>query len=145
MHLKKPFTVLSVLLIFILAMALLSGCGSTPDNSSDEEQGDAEISYLFDRGVWAASIDGEVDTYFLFTDKENGRTEKADGTGGVPFTCEQNGTDVVFHFGSADDVTNAKFSTGDNTGTFEFEDQTVVYFFEYVNDADPDNFEVPAE
>ncbi len=97
---------------------------------------------LFGKGVWSASIDGKIDTYFIFDDESNGRTERADGTGGVPFTCEQNGPDIVFHFGSVDDVTNAKFSTGDNTGTFEYGEETVVYNFESVPGADPDNFEI---
>ncbi|MBR6701794.1 MAG: hypothetical protein IKI78_01485, partial [Clostridia bacterium] len=100
---------------------------------------------LFNKGVWSASIDGKIDTYFIFDDESNGRTERADGTGGVPFTCEQNGLDIVFHFGSADDVTNAKFSLGDNTGTFEYGEETVVYSFESVQGADPDSFEIPAE
>lgn len=99
---------------------------------------------LFTRGIWSASIDGKIDTYFVFDDDASGHTERADGTGGTPFTCEQNGYDVVFHFGSPDDVTEAKFSTGDNTGTFQYGDQTVVYTFEAVADADPATFEVPA-
>ena len=109
---------------------------------ADEE--DVTPDKLFSKGVWSASVDGKIDTYFIFDDEANGRTERADGTGGVPFTCEQNGLDVVFHFGSADDVTNAKFSTGDNTGTFEYADKTVVYTFEAVSGADPATFEVPA-
>ena len=31
----------------------------------------------------------------------------------------QDGRDITFHFGSAEDVTKATFSTGDNTGTFK--------------------------
>lgn len=99
---------------------------------------------LFTKGVWSASIDGIIDTYFVFDDDANGHTERADGTGGTPFACEQNGYDVVFHFGSPDDVTEAKFSTGDNTGTFQYGDKTVVYTFEAVADADPVTFEVSA-
>ena len=45
----------------------------------------------------------------------------------------------------SDAVTNAAFSEGDNTGTFDYGDgNTVVYTFELVPDADPDTFEVPA-
>ena len=99
---------------------------------------------LFTRGVWSASIDGKIDTYFIFDDESNGRTERADGTGGVPFTCEQKAYDVTFHFGSPDDVTEAKFSTGDNTGTFNYGDKEVTYYFEAVSNADPATFEVPA-
>ena len=113
-----------------------------------EEEADEEVEAsapLFEKGVWSASIDGKIDTYFVFYDASNGRTERADGTGGVPFTCEQNGWDVTFHFGSADDTTYATFSEGDNTGTFDYGDgNTVVYTFELVSDADADTFEVPA-
>ena len=110
----------------------------------DNEDEDMEFDALFQKGVWSASIAGEMDTYFVFYDAENGRTERADGTGGVPFTCEQDGWNAVFHFGSADDVTNATFSEGDNTGTFDYGDRQVVYTFEYLADADPDTFEAPA-
>ena len=110
-----------------------------------EEIDEMQFTNLFEKGVWSASIDGKIDTYFVFYDESNGRTERADGTGGVPFTCEQNGWDIVFHFGSADDVTNATFSEGDNTGTFDYGDKTVVYTFEAVADADADTFEVNAD
>ncbi len=103
-----------------------------------------EPTYLFDKGVWSASIDGKIDTYFIFADQTSGRTERADGTGGTPFTCEQKGTEATFHFGSADDVTKATFSLGENTGTFQYGDKTVTYFFEHVGGADADNFKVPA-
>ncbi len=115
------------------------------ENETEDDFEDAEPAALFQSGVWSASIDGEIDTYFVFYDEVNGRTERADGTGGVPFTCEQSGWDVVFHFGSDDDVTNAVFSEGDNTGTFDYGDRTVTYTFELVADADPDTFEAPAD
>ncbi len=110
--------------------------------SADDE--DVTPDYLFTKGVWSASIDGKIDTYFVFDDESNGHTERADGTGGVPFTCEQSGYTAIFHFGSPDDVTQATFSVGDNTGTFKYEDKEVTYFFEAVNGADPATFEVPA-
>ena len=110
--------------------------------SADDE--DVTPDYLFTKGVWSASIDGKIDTYFVFDDESNGHTERADGTGGVPFTCEQSGYTAVFHFGSPDDVTQATFSVGDNTGTFKYEDKEVTYSFEAVNGADPATFEVPA-
>ena len=115
------------------------------DAQSEDEAEFAENASLFQKGVWAASIDGEIDTYFIFYDEANGRTERADGTGGVGFTCEQDGWNAVFHFGSVDDVTNATFSEGDNTGTFDYGDHTVVYTFELVPDADAETFEVPAK
>ncbi|MCR4963194.1 MAG: hypothetical protein K6B40_04865 [Firmicutes bacterium] len=164
---KKTLAVLLALAVMLGAVASVSGCAQAPDSEPVEDtqtsdgapiedtqtpdsepvdgEDDMEFTVLFQKGVWSASIDGEVDTYFIFTDENNGRTEKADGTGGVPFTCEQNGLNAVFHFGSADDVTPAAFSTGDNTGTFEYADKTVVYTFEFVPEADPETFAVPAE
>lgn len=110
-----------------------------------EAEESVEPTYLFDKGVWSASIDGKIDTYFVFYDQKSGRTEKADGTGGTPFTCEQSGKEAIFHFGSAEDVTKATFSMGENTGTFQYADKTVTYFIEYVANADADNFKVPAQ
>ena len=103
-----------------------------------------EIAPLFTKGVWSASIDGKVDTYFVFESETSGHTATADGKGGVSFNCEQNGYEVIFHFGSDDDTTPATFSTADNIGTFEYGDKTVVYTFEYMADADADTFEVKA-
>lgn len=109
------------------------------------DDGDMSFDALFQKGVWSASIDGKTEMYFVFYDETSGRTERADGTGGAPFTCEQSGWDIVFHFGSEDDVTNATFSEGDNTGTFDFGDKQITYTFEAVDGADADNFEVPAQ
>ena len=97
---------------------------------------------MFEKGVWAAGIGGKVDTYFIFLNEKEGRTERADGTGGVGFTCEQSGLNVIFHFGSADDVTKAEFSSTENTGTFYYGDKTVTYTFEPLDD-DADTFRVP--
>ncbi|MBQ7595998.1 MAG: hypothetical protein IJU45_04980 [Clostridia bacterium] len=97
---------------------------------------------MFEKGVWAAGIGGKVDTYFIFFNEKEGRTQRADGTGGVGFTCEQSGLNVIFHFGSADDVTKAEFSSTENTGTFYYGDKTVTYTFEPIDD-DADTFRVP--
>lgn len=120
-----------------------SGSFKLQDGSESEPE-NADEAALFQTGVWSASIDGEIDTYFVFYDEENGRTERADGTGGVPFTCEQSGEDIVFHFGSSDDVTYATFSEDGVTGTFDYSDKTVVYTFDFLADADAQTFEVPA-
>ena len=124
-----------------------SGSFKLQDGNGNANEARAEIkesANLFQRGVWSASVDGEIDTYFVFYDETSGRTEHADGTGGVPFTCEQSGMDIVFHFGSRDDVTTATFGEGDNVGTFNYDDRTVVYAFDFIEDADVDTFEVPA-
>lgn len=121
-----------------------SDASLTISYAESDEEDPVTPDKLFTRGVWSASVDGKIDTYFIFDDESNGHTERADGTGGVPFTCEQNAYNVTFHFGSADDVTEAKFSTGDNTGTFNYGDREVTYYFEAVSNADPATFEVPA-
>lgn len=57
----------------------------------------------------------------------------------------QDGREITFHFGSAEDVTKATFSTGDNTGTFTYDDKAVAYTLGYVSGADTDTFNVPAQ
>lgn len=104
---------------------------------------DIQPAPLFTKGVWSASVNGEINTYFVFESETSGKTVSADGKGSTAFTCEQHGMEIVFHFGSEDDITNAVFSTADNTGTFDFEGETVVYTFEYMADADADTFDVP--
>lgn len=47
--------------------------------------------------------------YYIFDSETTGSTETADGVSGVPFTYELNGDDITFHFGSADDTSEAKF------------------------------------
>lgn len=142
----KFMAVISILIVAAIALAMFAGCGKAPEAETDTTTStEAEQPNLFTKGVWMGSIDGKADTYFIFTDESNGRTEKADGTGGAPFTCEQHGLDVVFHFGSADDVTNAKFDLGNNTGTFDYGENKVTYDFAFVDDADPDNFEIPED
>lgn len=142
--------ILICLLVLAVVLATLCACGSTsapaettPAGTMPDEDG-MQPAYLFDKGVWSASIDGKIDTYFVFDGMTGGHTERADGTGGVPFTCEQSGWEVVFHFGSPDDVTKATFSEGELTGTFDYGDRTVVYTFVPVADADTETFEVPA-
>ena len=136
--------ILICLLVIAAMLASFCACGGTsaPAETTPADES-MEPGTLFRKGVWSASIDGKIDTYFVFEDEANGHTERADGTGGVPFTCEQSGWEAVFHFGSPDDVTKAEFSEGDNTGTFHYGDKTVVYTFEAVANADADSFEVP--
>ena len=169
MKFKKALAITLVLAVMIAALSLLAGCSKKSEEKPAEptkgenapaeqtkgenktaepakvEDESVEPTYLFDKGVWSASVDGKIDTYFLFYDQKSGRTERADGTGGVPFTCEQKGTTATFHFGSSDDVTKATFSMGNNTGTCEYGEKTVVYYFELVSGAEPDSFEVPAQ
>ncbi len=61
----KRFLAIILTVAVIGAIALLSGCSKAP--AEDET---AEITApLFQKGVWSASIDGAIGTYFLFEDE----------------------------------------------------------------------------
>ena len=147
---KSLIAIIISALLIVSSLTLFAGCGKSPEA---EPQSDAETASqtaaaqeqgnLFTKGVWVGNIDGNADTYFLFNDEKSGRTERADGSGGVSFTCEQSGVDVIFHFGSADDVTKAKFNLADNTGTFDYGNKKVTYTFVFIDGADPDTYEIP--
>lgn len=47
--------------------------------------------------------------YIAFESETAGYTQTPDGMTGLPFDYEVNGEDIVFHFGSADDTSKAKF------------------------------------
>lgn len=57
-----------------------------------------------------------VSSYYVFDSETSGSTQTPDGISDVPFTYEQNGENITFHFGSADDTSEAKFSW--NEGSF---------------------------
>ncbi len=71
-------------------------------------------------GAVYAAYSGEdlykVTSYYVFDSETSGHTETTDGITGVPFSYEQNVDDIVFHFGSADDTSEAKF--GWDTGAY---------------------------
>lgn len=153
---KKAVSILCLLAVFTAAAA---GCNNNNNNSTTSAPGATNAAQpaettvdemamtgnLFKKGVWAAKKDGEIVSYFIFTDESNGRKEDAEGMGGVPFTCEQNGIEVMFHFGDPDDNTKATFSLGDTTGVFDYgEGNTVTYEFMYLPEADADTFTVEA-
>ena len=153
---KKAVSLLCLLAVFTAAVA---GCNNNNNNSTTSAPAATNAAQpaettvdemamtgnLFKKGVWAAKKDGTIASYFIFTDESNGRMEDADGMGGVPFTCEQNGIEVMFHFGDPDDNTKATFSLGDTTGVFDYgEGNTVTYEFMYLPDADADTFTVEA-
>ena len=60
---------------------------------------------VFTKGVWLFTSESGAGTYYVFTDENTGHTERDDGTGGIPFACEQDGWDITFHFGGVDDTT----------------------------------------
>ena len=157
---KRFFIITICMLIAAAVIASLCACGKTdepvetkPEETTvaettaeiTESESANELGNLFDKGVWSASIDGKIDTYFVFYDETSGKTVTADGKGGVGFTCEQSGLNIVFHFGSADDGTKAVFRTDSNIGTFYYGDKTVDYTFEFIEKADADNFEAPVK
>ena len=98
---------------------------------------------VFTKGVWLFTSESGAGTYYVFTDENTGHTERDDGTGGIPFACEQDGWDIIFHFGGADDTTKAVVAPGEASITFTYEDgATATYTVEYIDGADPDTFDI---
>ena len=115
--------------------------GADPDTFSVDE--DMNPTTVFRKGVWLLTAEDSIDTYYIFTDEKSGYTARADGTGGVPFACEQDGWNITFHFGGVDDTTKAVVSSGDASITFTYEDgETKTYSVKYIDGADPDTFDV---
>ena len=115
--------------------------GADPDTFSADEY-ENTTTHVFSKGVWLFSDDDTTGTYFIFDDETSGHTERADNTGGVPFSCEQDGWNITFHFGGPDDTTKAAVSEGDAIVTFTYEDGTTkTYTVSYIDGADPDTFD----
>ncbi len=122
----------------------------TRDNGLDPDIFEVEPVVIIDRGVYAAYKDdgsgnyGKPSVFFIFYDKENGRTLDALTGLGVPFTCDQNENGILFHFASADDntFTSGFEYTGDGSfkGTIGYEAGDMTYMFVPVADSDPDTF-----
>lgn len=124
--------------------AFNSTSAATGTSQEADGAGAESTANLFFKGVWAASREGKVEKYFIFYDEANGRRENADGTGSTHFICEQDGLKVNFYFGTSEVATKAVFKEGDAEGTFyTLEDEPITYSFEYLPDADPDNFTIP--
>ncbi|MCR5405028.1 MAG: hypothetical protein K6E91_14600 [Butyrivibrio sp.] len=51
-----------------------------------------------------------ISEYYIFDSETSGSTQTSDGLSGLPFSYEQNGEDITFHFGSSDDTQEARFS-----------------------------------
>ena len=116
--------------------------GADPATFSAEDY-ENTFSGVFSKGVWLMTAEDSVDTYFIFYDETSGVTERADGTGGVPFSCEQDGWNILFHFGGADDNTKAVVSEGDASITFTYENgNTKTYLATYIDGADPETFDI---
>ena len=96
---------------------------------------------VFSRGVWAIKdADGNVDHYIVCEDATNGHTERADGTGGVPFTMAQHGLDgfITFYIGGPDDEVRVAIDTAASTITLDGK----TYTYEFLADVYPDTFTV---
>ncbi len=149
----KAKKILSVICVSALVASAMTTCAyaETDVSEAPAEAVEADMipgATLFEKGVWSLSKDGEITMYLVFATPAEGQLLNADGKSGVPFVCEQNGSDMVFHLGGADDTTLAECSEGDNTITFTYESgETATYTVEYIDGADPETFtvEVPEE
>jgi hypothetical protein len=112
---------------------------TTESETTDEENPMEMTASLFGRGVWEVYDGDMLDSYYVFYDETSGMTVSTDYVKMVPFTCEQNGTEIMFHLGGPDDNTPAVFDLGDATGTFTFGDTEKVYRFAAL-DTDVDEF-----
>ena len=118
-----------------------------PDTFDAAEEGAAFIT----KGVYASYAFNEdsgeydrLDDYYVFTGETEGHTSGPIMGMGVPFGVEQNGTEAVFHFASADDNTPAEINVlGDSdflvTFTYNSGD-TVTSRFIKLEAEDPDTF-----
>ena len=102
------------------------------------EPRDADFKW-FTTGVYKVSVDGsELDTYYVFSDKQNGRVDTVSGIG-IGFTYEQNRNGVIFHMGCNDDTTILTI-TDASMNTFSGTMYGYNYTFTRVQDADPASF-----
>jgi hypothetical protein len=103
---------------------------TTTEAETTAEEAPMEMTApLFSRGVWE-TYDGDIlDSYFVFYDETSGMIIGVEHIEQVPFTCEQNGAEIMFHLGSDDNNTPAVFDLGDVTGTFQFSEDQKVYRF----------------
>ena len=143
----KTRKILAVLCAFVLAISAMAAAVSAEESADTTvaEDGDMTPDHVFSRGVWLFTSESGEGTYYIFDDDKSGHTDRADGTGGVPFACEQDGWNITFHFGGHDDTTQAVVAAGDANITLTYEDGTTrTYTVEYIEGADPDTFSVDA-
>lgn len=104
---------------------------------------------VFAESVWTAYGEDEngdyteLWNYFVFNDEGSGRTVDPKTGTGEPFAYEQNGEEVMFHFGSIDDDTPAVFESKglDIYATIDYSEFTKkVRFAHEYTEADPDTF-----
>ena len=99
-------------------------------------------SPVFTKGVYEARLveggEEKLDSYFVFLDETHGRIIDIDDGATTEFTCEQNGTFILFLLGGSADV-RASMNTSELSGTFNFGDTEKNYGFSLL-DADPEEF-----
>lgn len=147
---KAKFLSLFCAAAMIVSAGALNVCAAAENDTALAAESEAEAveeeiteAPVFGEGVWELSMGGKAVLYLVFTSPTEGRTESAAGYGGTPFTCEQDGFDMVFHFGSADDNTPAKCSEGDAEITFTMDGGTeLTYQIDYIPCDDPASFTV---
>lgn len=76
-----------------------------PETTAVAETQPAAAETYFRRGVYAAQTDGITELYYVFEDETSGRTADPETGMGIGFACEQSAGQVIFHMGSADDMT----------------------------------------
>ena len=84
----------------------------------------------------------DITSYYVFDSETEGHTETPDGLTGLPFTYELKSDDIIFHFGSADDTSEAKFGWENPsypTLTFTGDKETIT--LSCLGNEDPKTFE----
>lgn len=88
---------------------LASDPTAAPAETQAVTPSEALEQYSFRSAIWLAKdIENDTERYFLFYDDNNGKFLDQETGMGLGFTCELNGTQGVFHFGSAEDNTTAE-------------------------------------
>ena len=103
------------------------------------ESRDADFKW-FTTGVYRVSTeDSDLDTYYVFSDKSNGRVDTVSGIG-IAFTYTQSRSGVVFYMGEYADP-NVMTITDASMNAFTGTMYGHTYTFNRVQDADPATFD----
>ena len=83
-----------------------------------------------------------ISNYYVFDSETSGSTQTTDGLSGIPFTYEIDGENITFHFASADDSTQARFSWDSGAfPTLEFAGNNETISFSCIGNAKADTFD----
>ena len=112
-------------------------------DENGNEYRNADYRWL-DRGVYEATVNGNHGSeFYVFYDIYSGKIMNVETGTGIPFTCEQTRSYIVFHEGGVEDKRIMYITTDDALnvcGTWEDND-AVTYMFMDVH-ADPDTFNI---